>query len=263
MEYYKSFVNLDSRPDRLAHMTKELARVGIEAVRQRGIPWKETDFDNPKYHKMYTRTPGAIGCHLSQVEIMERAYASGKHAWVMEDDLVFATDFQERLKYIENWLIGKPWDVFWLGATVHSPAFWHPVGSSSMRPDCSAHLGTDFDHTIDPRIKRTYGAFCTYAYIVNNNSIEKILNLFEKYLPESIGIDWLFIKLQPQLKCYAFFPGSVIQYDNISDIGFNADGTPAKTMFSGFLKLNGTKENSKYVFQDRIEDFDPLTFTYP
>src|SRR5687768_12046173 len=135
MNYYISFVNLDHRLDRLEHMTRELKRVGIEAIRQRGIPWKECDLNNPKYQSMVNRTPGAIGCHLSQVEVMKKAFELGKHAWVMEDDLVFATDFQERLKYIENFLEGKEWDVFWLGGTFHSPAFWHPKGPSGMRPD--------------------------------------------------------------------------------------------------------------------------------
>ena len=262
MEYYTSFVNLDHRTDRLAHMTKELTRVGIDAVRQRGFPWKECDLNNPKYQTMLNRTPGAIGCHLSQVEVMKKAFEAGKSAWVMEDDLVFATDFQDRLKHIENWLQNKSWDVFWLGATFHSPAFWHPHGQSKMRPDCSANLGKDFDHTDDPRIKRTYGAFCTYAYIVNHNSIQKILSLFDKHLHESIGIDWLFIKLQPQLNCFAFVPGSVIQIDNRSDIGTNTDGSPAKTIFSGFSKLNGTVEKSRYWFADKINDFDPNTFQW-
>lgn len=256
MEYYKSFVNLDSRPDRLNHMVRELERVGISAIRQRGIPWKETDYENTKYSVMLRRTPGAIGCHLSQVEIIKKAFEVGANAFVMEDDLVFASDFQERLKYIENFLAGKEWDIFWLGATFHSPAYWHPIGNSGMPPNCSANIGMDFAHTEDPRIKRTYGAFCTYAYIVNYSSIKKVLGLLDKHIHESIGIDWLMIKIQPQLKCYAFVPGSVKQLDNRSDIG---DGI---TRFSGFAKLNGTEENSRYWFQDKMTDFDPSTFNW-
>lgn len=259
---YASFVNLDSRVDRLNHMVTELNRVGIHAVRQRGIPWKETDYKNPKYVGMYNRTPGAIGCHLSQVEVMKKAFEIGQNAFVMEDDLVFATDFQERIQYINNFLTGKEWDIFWLGATFHSPAYWHKKGQSNMRPDCSAQLGKDFDNTNDPRIKRTYGAFCTYAYIVNYSSIKKVLALLDKNIHESIGIDWIMIKIQPQLKCYAFVPGSVKQLDNRSDIGIHQDGTPARTIFSGFSKLNGTEENSRYWFQDKINDFDPNTFTW-
>lgn len=262
MEYYAAFVNLDHRTDRLNHMTKELGRVGISAVRQRGIPWRELDINNPKYQVMINRTPGAAGCHMSQVAVIEKAYEAGKNAFVMEDDLVFASDFKERLEYIDNFLAGKEWDIFWLGATFHSPAYWHKIGQSNMRPDCSAQLGKDFDNTDDPRIKRTYGAFCTYAYIVNYNSIQKVLGLLDAHLHESIGIDWLFIKLQPQLKCYAFVPGSVKQINNLSDIGTNSDGSPAMTVFSGFSKLNGTEENSRYWFQDKISDFNPDTFEW-
>jgi GR25 family glycosyltransferase involved in LPS biosynthesis len=259
---YTSFVNLDSRPDRLNHMTKELGRTGIQAIRQRGIPWKECDLNSPKHQVMLNRTPGALGCHLSQVEVIKKAFEVGSHAFVMEDDLVFASDFKERMDYVSKWLAGKEWDIFWLGATFHSPAYWHKIGQSNMRPDCSAQLGKDFDHTDDPRIKRTYGAFCTYAYIVNYNSIEKILGLLDKHLHESIGIDWLFIKLQPQLKTFAFVPGSVRQINNLSDIGTNPDGSPAMTVFSGFSKLNGTEENSRYWFQDKIENFNPDTFEW-
>jgi hypothetical protein len=103
---------------------------------------------------------------------------------------------------------------------------------------------------------RTYGAFSTYAYIVNHNSIFKIFDLFDQHLHESIGIDWLFIKLQPQLNCFAFVPGCVKQMDNQSDIG---DGM---TIFSGFSKLNGTEENSRYWYQERMEDFNPDTFIW-
>lgn len=255
-ESYISFCNLDERTDRLAHMTVELERVGIKAIRQRSFPWKETDYKNPKYSVMFSRTPGAIGCHLSQVEVMKKALEVGAHAFVMEDDLVFATDIKERIEYVSEWLAGKEWDIFWLGGTFHSPAWWHPIGKSKMSPNCSANLGKDFDHTDDPRIKKTYGAFCTYAYVVNKDSLVKIIDLLDKNVHESIGIDWLFIKLQPQLNCFAFVPGSVKQIDNQSNIG---DGV---TRFSGFARLNGTFENSTYWFQDKMTDFNPDTFEW-
>lgn len=259
---YVSFANLDHRIDRLEHMNRELSRVGIQAIRQRSIPWKEADYQNPKYRMMYERSPGAIGCLLSQVEIIKKAFEVGSNAMVFEDDLVFATDILERFDYIEKYLEGKKWDIFFLGGTFHSPAYWHPHGPSGMRPDVSANLGKDFDHTDDPRIKRTYGCFSTHAYIVNYQSIPHILALIEKHVHESIGIDHLYLRVQPQLRCYAFVPGSVIQKNNISDIGRNPDGSPAMTVFSGFSKLNGTQDNSRYWFQNLISDFDPNTFEW-
>lgn len=251
-----AFVNLEHRTDRLEHMNEQLSRIGLNAVRVRGLLPNEYAGDPAKVEVMRKRTPGAIGCHMSQVYIMRQALIENKHAWVMEDDLVFCNDFNYRIDYMSKYLQGVDWDVMWLGGTFHSPAFWHPLGKSGMSPDCSAHLGKDCEKTGDPRIMRTYGAFCTYAYIVNVKSIQKILDLFDKHLHESIGIDWLFIKLQPELKCFAFVPGSVKQMDNKSDIG------TGMTIFSGFSKLNGTIENSRYWYQENMEDFNPLTFDW-
>jgi GR25 family glycosyltransferase involved in LPS biosynthesis len=255
-ELYASFINLDHRTDRLSHMTNELLRVGLHAERLRGMPLHEYSGDRSKLLTMQQRTPGAIGCHFSQVAVMQKAFDRDQHAFVMEDDLVFCSDIQARLDYISQWLEGREWDVFWLGGTFHSPAFWHPHGRSKMNPDCSANLGRDCERTDDPRIMRTYGAFSTFAYIVNKKSIQKILGMFDNNIHESIGIDWLFIKLQPQLSCYAFVPGCVKQIDNQSDIGNGI------TRFSGFAKLNGTEENSRYWFQDNMNDFDPNTFQW-
>lgn len=255
---YNAYINLDHRTDRRHHMECELARVGIDADR---FPAIRTGRDHTllpyqNVEAMRSRTPGAIGCHFSQVSVMRHAMMVERSAFVMEDDLIFCSDFHERLAHINEFCDNNEWDVVWLGGTWHSPAFWHPHGPSKMRPDCSANLGKDCEPTYDPRIVRTYGAFSTYAYIVNNTSVQKILDLFDKHLHESIGIDWLFIKLQPQLKCFAYVPGCVKQYDAVSDIGNGI------TKFSGFAQLNGTIENSRYWWQDRKEDFDPITFQW-
>ncbi len=251
---YPAFVNLDHRLDRKIHMEKELAKAGVTAVRLRGMLPSEYIGDEKKVNVMRRRTPGAIGCHMSQIKIMERALLEGKHAFVMEDDLIFCDDFQDRLKYIDEFTKTHPWDVVWLGGTFHvNPPHWH----TGKNPDL---LGTtmrrDAELTDDPRMIRTYGCFSTYAYIVNVESIERILKLLDEHVHESMGIDWLFIKLQPQLKTYSFVPGCVKQMDNKSDIG------KGYTIFSGFAKLNGTIEKSKYWWQKRMGDFDPLAFDW-
>lgn len=256
--YYARFINLAHRTDRLARMRDELRNVkSFEADRTEAYYPHEVNEPMSKIGTMYRRTPGAVGCHFSQVRVMKEARAFGLHAIVMEDDLHFCEDFDERFQYIDGWLQNNDWDVFWLGSSFHvNPPYWHRHGGSGMPPDVSANLGYDAKLTADPRIIRTYGAFCTFAYIVNVNSIDKILNLFDQYIHESIGIDHLFIRLQPQLKCFSFLPGLVRQYDNQSDIG------TGETIWSGFLKLNGSYENSSYVFQERKEMFDPLTFNW-
>lgn len=260
-DLYASYVNLEHRKDRNDHMRDQFKKTGLEfelrIVRQPGLLPKDIPHD-PRHNVMRNRTPGAIGCHLSQVEIMRKAYNERLSAFVMEDDLVFCSDFIERLAYIENSVNNffHDFDIIWLGGTFHSPAFWHPIGNSKMRPNCSSNLGRDCETTDDPRMIRTFGAFCTYAYIINFNSIPKVISLLDTHLHESIGIDWEMIKIQPQLKTYAFVPGCIKQMDNMSDIG------TGMTMFSGFSKLNGTIENSAYWWQDKMNDFNPQAFEW-
>ncbi len=260
-DFYCSFVNMDHRHDRLAHMEQQLQRIGLPAVRTRGMKHNEVierKLATPNdVATMFRRTQGAIGCHFSQVQVMRDALEKDKHALVMEDDLVFCEDFNERLEYIFKWTETHEWDVIWLGASFHVPPYWHCVGGSrDMRNNCSSGKGHDCEVTDDPRMIRTWGAFCTFAYLVNKNSMPKIFELFDENIQFSIGIDWLFIKIQPQLKCFSFVPGCVKQMDSQSDIG---DGV---TRWSGFLQLNGSRENSAYVYQEKMTDFNPNTFQW-
>lgn len=259
---HAEYVNLDHRPDRRERMEAELKRVGITAARRRGFLPAEVKIDPARIKGMWDRPQkGAIGCHFSQVEVMKAALKKGKHALVMEDDLDFCRDFQLRLAYIEQFMSKHQWDVFWLGGTFHAGTpYWHkrPNPQTGCQP-----LGFDAKRVEGTRFFQTFGCFCTYAYFVNVKSIGKILAMFEERLPESIGIDHMFIMLQPRLLTYAFVPGSVKQYDHVSDIGVDAHGRPGgMTNFSNFAKLNGTVENSRYWYADWLKDFNPDTFNW-
>lgn len=243
---YISFVNLDHRKDRLAKMQLALARQGIEAFRTPGLrPLQAMDrfkVTPERVRVMMNRTPGAVGCHFSQVVIMEQAWRQGKHAWIMEDDLVFCADFRKRLEHIQRFTETHPWDIIWLGGTFHvNPPWWHKRTEGVFR---------DAAITDDPRMMRTFGAFCTYAYIVNRTIIRWVLRELDAILHTSMGIDWAMIQLQPQLRTYAFVPGCIKQYDNQSDIGNGV------TVFSGFSKLG------PYWYQERLEDFNPTAFNW-
>ncbi len=253
---HASFVNLAHRTDRLEHMKRQLAAAGISAERFDAINTSSREWDLNVYGTMMRRTPGAIGCYVSQMEVMKQAFDAGKSAFVMEDDLEICTDIQKRFEYIENFINQHEpeFDVIWLGGTFHvGPAYWH-TGRNPLLP--GVWLGRDAEATKDPRIFRTYGAFSTHAYIVNRSRIPMILDRLEKEKPTSIGIDYSFIRIQPDLRCFSFVPGCIKQMDNQSDIG------NGWTIYSGFAKLNGTIENSRYWWQDKMEDFDPLTFDW-
>lgn len=251
---YTAYVNLDHRVDRNLKMIQELKRVGINAERVRGMYPEEYDGDMEKVRKMkeYNGIGGAIGCHYSQVGIMEKALKLKKNAFVLEDDVVFSTDIKDRLDYASQYLNGKEWDIFWLGGTYHlNPAVWHDEHHTNpLLKDCKCKLSRDVELTDDPRIVRTYGIWSTYAYIVNAKSLPKILKLLESHVHESISIDWLFIKLQPQLRTFAFVPGMAKQYDNKSNIQIG------DMIFSEFAKLG------IYWFSDKMTDVDPSSINW-
>lgn len=244
---YISFVNLRHRTDRLERMQETLAARGIPAVRQEALyPADVIDKIQPAHRLqvMQKRTPGAIGCHFSQVAVMQKAMELGKHAWVMEDDLKICADIHERLAYMDRFAATHPWDVFWMGGTFHiNPPHWHKGGPLKRDAEC----------TDDPRMMRTYGAFCTYSYIVNKASIARVLEGLDHWLDRSMGIDWAFIMMQPSLHTYAFVPGACIQRDGISDIGGRGVNV---SVFSGFKKLG------PYWYAENLNDFDPNAFDW-
>lgn len=249
---YASYINMAHRADRNLRMIAELEKAGIRAERTRGLKPSEVEQPDHKTHVMQVRTPGAIGCHYSQVSVMEKALERGQHAFVMEDDLVFCDDWKERVPMIEDFLNEREWDVMWLGGTYHIRPEWHRIENGKhTNPDlqmCECQLNKDFEPTDNPRFVRTYGCWSTYAYIVNKKSLTKILELLDSNVYRSMGIDWLFILLQPQLQTFAFVPGCVKQYDNPSDIGLNGN-KPAITVFSGFARLG------RHWFQERMIDY--------
>jgi hypothetical protein len=53
---------------------------------------------------------------------------------------------------------------------------------------------------------------------INFKSLEKIIKLLDENVENSYAIDWLFIKLQPWLNTFAFYPGMAKQIDGQSDI---------------------------------------------
>lgn len=248
------YVNLASRPDRRAHAEAEFAKHNLNVRRFEALKPEDWEGEEIAVARMMARTPGAVGCWMSQTEIIRQGLRDGSELiGVFEDDICLCEDFPARLQYIAENLTWD-WDVFYLGATFHVPGEWH------KKPDCADWIensgvavlqrGRDVYPTHRSHILRTPGIWSTYGYLVNGRNATKVLCALDQIMPDSDGIDHAFIRLGDRLNTYCFVPGCCWQYDGPSDIG---DGI---TEFSGFKKLGA------YVWTDLMTDFDPTTFNW-
>lgn len=240
-----NYVNLASRPDRNDHALVEFEKHGISAHRfEAYLPEDWTGLPSDVL-RMRNRTPGAIGCYMSQLELIRSAIGTDSVVAICEDDICFCEDLEKRIDYISEHLTWD-WDIFYLGATFHVPGVW------CHNPDCSEWgvIGADAEPTSDKHIMRVYGEWGTYAYLVNPKNAQKVAGLLEGNCSISDGIDHNFMRLGDRVNAYCIVPGAAWQYDNRSNIG------EGDTIFSGFKKLG------PYVWTDYMEDFDPNTFDW-
>jgi GR25 family glycosyltransferase involved in LPS biosynthesis len=224
------FINLDKRPDRLDHVTNELKKINLTANRYKAID------DNSGYNINFGKrfNDGQKNCFLSHyLLIKEYETSNNKILGIFEDDIVFCDDFLERFKYIEK-SFNFDWDIFYLSS------FYH-LNDDSRR----WHQGGDFEKTNIKYIHRVYGSFCTHSYLVNPNSIPKIIKLLDEIAEHSYAIDHSFILIQPKLNCYSFTPGMTTQFTNESDTD---GGLRDQTVFKNIV--------GDHYYIDKLENFN-------
>ncbi len=173
-------INLERRSDRKNKILTELAKVGITNYEFiNGIDGK-----NPNIYEMYKKlkyekkskikTAGHLGCLLSHVKALTKAYNDGfSQSLIIEDDIFFKNNnFIDELKN----LVMCPWKIIFLGAPI-----------------------------IEKKIFLNKWAYCkkfpgTYGYIIKRELIHKTLNLIKKM---NNCIDLIFMKsLQKSNYCF-------------------------------------------------------------
>jgi GR25 family glycosyltransferase involved in LPS biosynthesis len=222
-------VNLKNRVDRREWIDSHLPNFGIKYQYYNALKNSEK-YKHLKFPSEYK--PGNIGCTTTHYDILKN-YSGNKILGIFEDDVQLSEDFLERFKYIED-NFNLEWDMFFLSSFYHlnnDKLRWNPSG--------------DFEFTDIKYIHRVYGSFCTHAYLVNPNSIKKILSLMEENLSKSYAIDHLYILIQPQLNCFSFTPGMATQIVSTSDID---NKVKDQTEFERIV--------GKHYFVNKLEDFN-------
>jgi GR25 family glycosyltransferase involved in LPS biosynthesis len=84
-------INLDRRPDRLAHITTELKKVGLSFEKQTAVDGQLESLQSEYISK------GAIGCWKSHVNSMRRlVQTNASFGLILEDDVVLSPEVNEK-----------------------------------------------------------------------------------------------------------------------------------------------------------------------
>jgi GR25 family glycosyltransferase involved in LPS biosynthesis len=184
------FINLESRTDRLDHVTKQLLLLGIVGER---------------FNACKTKI-GAIGCTMSHIKCLELAKLRDyEQVFICEDDITFldpAVFLNSLKKFSEN--KDLEWDMLIVGGNIVPP--YERIGDYCIRVgECQTTTG----------------------YIVKKHYYDVLIDNFResaKYLIQDpnnkpmYALDVYWKRLQRSGRWYMICPFTVVQYDTYSDI---------------------------------------------
>lgn len=193
-----ALVNLDKRPDRLGAFKAKIIDVPVFAdfVRYRAV-----EGDAVTVPQFFTSGGGAWGCRQSHLRILEDAIMDGVDTLlVLEDDVCFCPDFQERLTGFLR-VVPQDWHGLMLG------------GQNQAEPG----------DTPVPGVKRATDTQRTHAYAVRGKS--PMQALYRLWSRSDRHIDHLFGYWQQEHVVYQPDPFLCGQDTGKSDITGREDGT--------------------------------------
>jgi len=185
------YINLAERTDRLEHLQKEFAKLGIEGERVNAVK---------------TRV-GAIGCTMSHIKCLEMAKEKGyPYVMICEDDITFTNPalFLENLQHFADSRFSFQFDVVILGGN-NCPPYARVSEFCIQVSNCQTTTGYI--------VRQHY-----YDTLITNfrESVQKLLSDPENKREYALDIYWK--RLQQNGKWYMIIPPTVIQYGDYSDI---------------------------------------------
>lgn len=168
-------INLDRRPDRLAHAQAQIERLGIRRV------MRFQAFDGYRL-QLTSAVPdwvrkGAVGCYLSHLAILKQAQARRQPCLILEDDIALADDFQPEFEaFVRE--VPEDWDMLLL------------PGRHDKRPPAARG-----PHHV--RLVATWGSAMAFHRL---GTIDRLL---EEADALDRPIDDFYIRMMPSMKLYA------------------------------------------------------------
>lgn len=176
-------INLESRKDRLKESLAEFVKHDIynveifPAIDGRLIPL------------IPGCNAGHTGCIMSHLLILKEAQGQRyKNVLIFEDDVQFAADFNDKLKFIPD-----DYDMLYFGGS-----------------DKYAIINQQTEH-----IARIQGTLCTHAYAVNESIYQLLIDLLSN---ADAPIDVMYTRIHNQIKTLGFRPKIAWQRESFSNI---------------------------------------------
>lgn len=196
-------INMDRRPDRWSEVSSEFDRIGLPVERISAVDHSVyLDKDIDELSQKERKTLGHRGCAASHYMAMNKAIEDGVDRFIIfEDDVMFESFFEDRLKY--EWENNLPdnWDVVFLGGLIVS----------------------DNANKISNNLYDIDGAYCAHANIYKTESLDPFLYTLEEYFEKdyrSIPQDTFLVKrgIYSKVNSYIFYPSIAYQRGGYSDV---------------------------------------------
>ncbi len=191
------FINLDSRPDRLGYVSKQLELLGIEK------PLRFPAIPNEK---------GYIGCIQSHIRCLELAQERGyEQVFICEDDIQF-TDVNTFKKSLEEFHKDNiRWDVLIIGGNNHKP--FEVIKDSYIKiSDCQTMTGYVIGKHYYHDLLKNFKESLIYLQSDKPEGIDETTHY------NNFAVDQYWKKLQRRDFWYMITPLTVIQKGGYSDI---------------------------------------------
>jgi len=183
------FINLEKRPDRLAHVTAELAKIGVQGERVNAVETRD----------------GAVGCTMSHIKSLELAKQRNlPHVFICEDDITFLNPqlLLENIAKFES--SGLDWEVLIIGGNNVPP--YTQISDFCIRV-------SNNQTTTGYIVKQEF-----YNTLIQNFKESAMRLLREPANRKQYAIDMYWKSLQTSGKWYMITPPTVVQYEDYSDI---------------------------------------------
>lgn len=223
----KTFVvNLDRRPDRWEKFSKQeepkflrYSRFSaVDGTKLKKTAQLQQIFDNNDYNMR----KGMVGCAMSHVQLyIQLLKDDGADVYcILEDDIDFVPDFEDKLSFCAHELNKTEWDLFYLGHHLWKRFIDNEVYSKTLWPKIE-----QFDRS--ESLRRSVGG--TVGYMINKKGAENLLNFINR-TGMTNGIDTVQQKSADELNVYYAYPHLIysecFRGDNNpdTDIQYNYDG---------------------------------------